>query len=115
MVLTKQQTASIESAMADFLSKRRPPEEIRNKVDLAWRIEGQSVLIYHIRPFWRDDSQKIEDSVAKASYNSKTNRWKIYWRRADQKWHAYPPYPEAVFFDEFLTVVDEDENCCFWG
>ena len=31
------------------------------------------------------------------------------------KWHSYPPHPEAVYFDEFLAVVDEDENCCFWG
>lgn len=34
--------------------------------------------------------------------------------RADLKRHSNPPHPEALFFDEFL-VVDEDENCCFWG
>jgi hypothetical protein len=33
--------------------------------------------------------------------------------RADLKWHSYPAHPEAVFFDEFLIVVDEDEKCCF--
>ncbi len=27
----------------------------------------------------------------------------------------YPPHPEAMFFDEFLAIVDEDEHCCFWG
>ncbi|QTN34143.1 DUF3024 domain-containing protein [Akkermansiaceae bacterium] len=27
----------------------------------------------------------------------------------------YPPHPEALLFDEFLAIVDEDENCCFWG
>lgn len=27
----------------------------------------------------------------------------------------YPPRPEAMFFDEFLAIVDEDEHCCFWG
>jgi hypothetical protein len=35
--------------------------------------------------------------------------------RADLKWHSYPPHPEALFFEEFLAVVDEDESCCFWG
>lgn len=35
--------------------------------------------------------------------------------RADLKWHSYPPHPEAVCFNEFLEVVDEDRNCCFRG
>jgi hypothetical protein len=66
MAFTIEQTASIESSIADFLTRRRPPEEIRHKLDLAWRIEGQSVVIYSIRPFWRDESQKIEEPAAKA-------------------------------------------------
>jgi hypothetical protein len=115
MAFTAKQTADIETAMEDFMARRRPPLEIRDKVDLGWRIERQSVVIYSIRPFWRDDSPKIEEPAAKATYNRKTNRWKIYWMRADLKWHSYPPQPEALFFDEFLAVVDEDENCCFWG
>ena len=41
MAFTKEQTDHIESAMADFLARRRPPEEIRDKLDLGWRIEGQ--------------------------------------------------------------------------
>ncbi len=115
MAFTPEQTAAVGSSMADFLTKRRPPEEIRHKLDLAWRIERQSVVIYSIRPFWRDESKKIEEPIAKATYNRKTNRWKIYWMRADLKWHAYPPHPEALLFDEFLAVVDEDKHCCFWG
>jgi hypothetical protein len=35
--------------------------------------------------------------------------------RADLRWHSYSPHPDAVFFEEFLAVVDEDENGCFWG
>lgn len=115
MALTAQQTSDIESAMADFMTKRRPPEEIRDRLDLGWRIEGQSVVIYSIRPSWRDESQKIEEPAAKATFVRTTNRWKIYWQRADLKWHSYPLLPEAVFFDEFLAEVNEDSACCFWG
>ena len=50
MAFTTQETTDIESAMADFMTKRRPPEEIRDRLDLAWRIKGQSVVIYSIRP-----------------------------------------------------------------
>lgn len=115
MAFTTEQTADIESSMSDFMAKRRPPVEIRSKLDLDWRIEGQSVVVHSIRPRWPDETRTIEEPVAKATYNRRTNRWKIYWMRADLKWHSYPPHPEAVFFDEFLAVVDEDENCCFWG
>lgn len=76
MAFTPQQLADIEAAMADFLTKRRPPEEIRDKLDLAWRIEQQSVVIFSIRPFWRDESRKIDEPIAKATYLRKTHRWK---------------------------------------
>lgn len=115
MAFSNEQTVAIESSMADFMVKRRPPVEFRAKLELAWRIEGQSVVIYSIRPYWRDETRTIEEPVAKTTYNRRTNRWKIYWMRADLKWHSYPQYPEAVLFDEFLVVVDEDENGCFWG
>ena len=94
MAFTAQQTTDVEAAMADFLARRRPPEAIRDKLDLSWR---------------------IEEPVAKATYVRIANRWRIYWQRADLKWHGYTPHPEAVFFEEFLGVVEEDECCCFWG
>ena len=115
MPFTEFETARIEAAMSDFMAKRRPPVEIRDKLDLAYRIEGQSVVIFEIRPFWRDPSETTEEPAAKATYTHKTDRWKIYWQRADLKWHAYPPHPEAVSFDEFLAIVDKDEHGCFWG
>ena len=115
MPFTELETARIEASMAEFMSRRRPPAGIRNKVDLSWRTEGQSVVIFQIRPFWKDDSEKIEEFVAKATYVRKSNRWTIYWQRADLKWHSYPPNPEAVFFDEFLAIVEEEDHGCFWG
>ncbi len=115
MAFTARQTADIETAMADFLARRRPPEEIRDRLDLGWRIEGQSVVIFSIRPSWRDASQKIEEPVAKATYVRIVNRWKIYWQRADLKWHSYPLLPTAAVLDEFLAEVEEDSCCLFWG
>lgn len=115
MAFTEQETTDIESAMADFLTKHRPPESIRDKLDHGWRVEGQSVLIFSIRPMWQDKSKKIEEPIAKTTYVRSVNRWRIYWQRADLKWHGYQPHPEAVFFEEFLTVVVEDDHGCFWG
>lgn len=115
MAFTPQERSDIEAAMADFLMRRRPPEHLRDKVDLAYRIEGQSVELFEIRPVWNDKSRKMEHPFAKTTYVRTVNRWRIFWLRADLKWHGYEPHPEAVFFEEFLAVVDEDEHGCFWG
>ena len=45
-------TVEIIEALENFLYKRRPPVELRSKVDLAYKIDNQSVIIYEIRPLW---------------------------------------------------------------
>lgn len=117
MAFTSAETTLIESAMADFMAKRRPREDIRHKIDLAYRIKHkeQSVEIFSIRPYWKNPEEKIESEVAKARYRRNIARWHILWMRADMKWHLYEPHPEALLFEEFLAIVDEDANCCFWG
>jgi hypothetical protein len=115
MAFTESELVPIREAMAEFIDHHRPPEHLRQQVDLDWRIEGQSVVIFNIRPALVSPERKIEDAVAKATYVRRAKEWKIFWQRADLKWHSYPPYPEAVLFEEFLAVVDEDESSCFWG
>ena len=39
-----------ERDIAKFMQRRRPPPEIRPKLDLGFRIEGQSVELFEIRP-----------------------------------------------------------------
>jgi hypothetical protein len=41
--------------------------------------------------------------------------WKVYWKRADLKWHRYEPVPEVSAIEKFLAVVKEDEYSCFFG
>jgi hypothetical protein len=38
-----------------------------------------------IRPQWNDQTKKIEDSIAKATYVKSQKIWKLYWMRADGK------------------------------
>ena len=85
------------------------------RVDLAFRIRGQSVEIFEIRPVWNDATRTIEHSVAKATYNRRKRVWKLYWQRADLKWHGYQPVLEVASLDQFVAVVDEDAYGCFFG
>jgi len=80
-----------------------------------FRFDGRSVEIFEIRPRWDDPAQKGEEAVAKARYLQARNRWLVYWRRADLKWHKYDPMPEVSTIDAFLELVGEDEHACFFG
>lgn len=86
-----------------------------SQVDLAYRIAGQSVEIFEIRPAWKTPNVTIEERIAKAMYVRTQNVWRIYWQRADLKWHSYEPVPEVVGLSEFLSVLEEDAYACFWG
>lgn len=115
MALSEFETKRCEKLVAEFIERRRPPAHLRSKVDLAFRIAGQSVEIYEIRPHWRDKDRILEHPIAKATYNKSKKNWKLYWQRADMKWHGYQPHPEAASIEEFLDVVREDTHCCFFG
>jgi hypothetical protein len=52
MAFTKTQIQEIEKAAAKFMYYHRPPLEIREKLDIGYRIEGQSVYVFEIRPGW---------------------------------------------------------------
>ncbi len=105
----------IEKELKAFLEKRRPPIEIRNRLDINYRIENQSVIIFEIRPVWNNPEEKREIPVAKTTFVKTSNTWKIYWQRADLKWHVYKPQSEVKSINEFVSIVDKDENSCFWG
>ena len=101
--------------MDAYLKIRRPPDHLRDKVDIGYRLEDQSIEIFEIRPVWNDPGEKMESSVAKATYVKSKDQWKVYWLRADLKWHGYEPCPVVKTLEEFLQVVDEDQYSCFWG
>jgi len=87
------QTAEIIEALENFLHKRRPPTEIRSQVDLAYKIDNQSVIIYEIRLRWNNPDEIINEEFAKATFVNTQNYWKVFWMRSDMKWYAYQPKP----------------------
>jgi len=115
MALSEFETKKAEKLVASFVEKHRPPAHIRNEVDVAYRVKNQSVEIFEIRPKWDDPSEKLEIPVAKTTYVKVHKLWKLYWQRADLKWHSYEPFPEARYLEDVLKVVGEDEHHCFWS
>jgi hypothetical protein len=104
-----------EKALAGYLVKHRPPPHIRPKLDFGYRVSGQSVELFEIRPAFQKPSVKREHSFAKATYVRTRDHWNVFWMRQDLKWHAYQPHPVAKSINEFLSVVEKDEYHCFYG
>jgi hypothetical protein len=105
----------IEAETERFVESKRPPANIRGQVDLGFRLENQSVAIFETRPRWDSPKEKMESPVAKATYSKVKQVWKVYWMRADLKWHGYVPHPEVEQLSDFLMLIDEDKHACFWG
>ena len=96
-------------------AKRRPPLHLRDKVREGQRIEGHEIELFLVRPMFSDPTREIEESIAKARYVKSRDVWRVFWKRADMKWHRYLPRPEVKSLESFLKLVDEDANGCFWG
>ena len=77
----------------------RPPEHIRNQLDIKYSLEGRSIIIYEV----------------KLTYVKTTDCWKLYWMRSDLKWHSYDPDPEVDTLKEGLQAVKADQLGCFRG
>lgn len=103
-------------AVNAFLDRKRPPPEIRDELDLAYRIDGQSVELFEVRPAWRGaPGETIEIPIAKTTYVRRHDHWRVYWQRADLRWHRYDPDPEVTTIEAFLDLVERDAYACFFG
>jgi hypothetical protein len=96
MALSEFEHKCLERVVGKFIEKRRPPPHIRAQLDLGFRLAGQSVEIFEVRPRFQAPHERIEQSVAKATYVKTQGIWKVFWKRADLKWHRYDPVPEGV-------------------
>jgi hypothetical protein len=115
MSLTELEATRAKKVVGEFVERRRPPLHMRDEVDLGYRIARQSVEIFEVRPVWQRPEEKLEHGVAKATFVRSHAIWKVYWLRADLKWHSYEPAAEVGTLSEFVSVVEEDAHGCFWG
>ena len=116
MAISEFEIKRIKKLVGQFVESKRPAKHIRSKLDISFRISGQSFVIFEIRPKWNDSTKKIEGSIAKVTYIKSKNEWKLYWMRADlKKWHGYRPFPVSKSLEKILEVIGQDPDNCFWG
>ena len=115
MTLNDIERKQVEKAVGVFIERRRPAPHVRSKLDFGFRVSGQSVELFEIRPQWDRPTIERESSFAKATFVRAQGIWKVYWKRADSRWHSYEPMPEVAAIGQFLAVVQKDEHACFFG
>jgi spore coat polysaccharide biosynthesis protein SpsF (cytidylyltransferase family) len=108
-------TLEIIEVLENYIERVRPPESMRHQMDISYKIENQSVIIYELRPVWNNPKEMQESNVANATFLKSKNRWKVFWIRADSKWHGYKHVPTVSTIQDFVELVEEDKYACFWG
>ena len=104
-----------EKIMDAYIERHRPPVNIRDQLDLGYRLKGQNIELFEIRPRWDAPEQKIEEMIAKTTFVKSSGLWKVFWQRADLKWHRYEPEPVVESLEAFLVLITEDKYHCFHG
>lgn len=115
MALDISKSVDIIETMENYMAKERPEPHIRAELDLGYEIDGQSVMLLEIRPSWNNPDEIMREPYARATFVHSKNIWKVYWQRADLKWHSYEPCPTVKKLENFLKLVDNDEYACFKG
>ena len=72
MAISEFEIKRCEKHVGEYIAKHRPPVHIRNEVDLSYRIDDQSIVIFEIRSLFNKVDEKIESMVAKTTYIKKT-------------------------------------------
>jgi hypothetical protein len=95
--------------------KRRCLPHLKDKVRLEYSVIGHDVVIFERRPRWDNKSEWKETPIAKLKFVRSADKWRLYWMRADPKWHEYPGLSSSHRLDDLVQEIDADPLACFFG
>lgn len=101
--------------MVGGLCKEKTPAHLRDELRFEYEIEKQSVVIFEVRPVWNDPSKFTRMPLAKLTYVRSENLWKLYWKRANEKWVGYDPNGSDKELGNLVAEIDKDSSGCFFG
>lgn len=106
----------IEIQLRIFVESIRPLDKKKRKlVDVGYSWDGQSAVLFEIRPQWDDPSKKQQLKFAKIRYVKSSKLWKLYWMRTSGKWELYEPFPKSATLQKVLNEIKNDAYACFFG
>lgn len=112
--LTDLQQAQVTKLLAP-LCELPPDPAVRSQVQKGVRFDGQSVILFEMRPAFMPPHDWREEPIAKFTYVKASHRWRLYCMFRDLKWHAYEPLPESPDLGLLVDEVRADPTGIFWG
>lgn len=103
-----------EQKLANYCAGKIP-EHVKDKVKLEFKIRGNNVTLFELRPAFGKPETWVDISVAQFRYNLKDNEWTLYCADRNSKWHMYIDLEPSENFDDLLQEVEEDPTGIFWG
>jgi len=114
MALSEVELKRIEQTVGVFCGKRSPAH-LKDKLRLVYAVKGHEVVITERRPRWDNQTEWIETPVAKLKFIRSANKWRLYWIRADMKWHEYSGLSSSNRLEDLVQEIDDDPQACFFG
>jgi hypothetical protein len=114
MAFSELELKRIEQTVGEFCRKRSLAH-LRDKLRLEYSVKGHEVVIVERRPRWDNPIEWIESPVAKLKFIRSANKWRLYWQRADLKWHEYPGLSSSDRISDLVREIDADPLACFFG
>lgn len=106
----------IEVQLKIFVDSKRPKDKVvRKQLDFGYSWDGQTALMFEIRPQLNDPKNILELPYAKLRFVKASKIWKLYWMHGSGKWEAYEPKPESANLQLLLDEIDHDGYGCFFG
>jgi hypothetical protein len=113
-MLSELELRQVDKAMQSLLKPRVVPH-VMSGGQVSYRVKGHEVVLYTMRPHYRDHSNLLEFELAKFKFVRTTKLWHLYWQRANGKWEGYEPRAISKQLDELAREVLVDPHGCFWG
>lgn len=104
----------IDNIIGAFCERRIPPH-VRDQLRLEYETKRHDVVLFERRPDYGGRIGVIDSPVAKFKFVRTVGEWRLFWQRADLKWHLYEPLPRSRELEVLVAGVDDDPYGCFFG
>lgn len=105
----------VEKKVDEFCKKMVPPH-VLDKMNLSYKIKGDSVTIFENRAPWHKDMKEwTSTAVAQIRFNERTGKWTLFCADRNSKWHEYYDMEPTKNIDKILEEIDRDPTGIFWG
>ena len=96
------------------MCRKRSPVRLKDKLRLEYSVKAHDVVIYERRPRWDDPTEWRNSPVAKIKLIRSAGKWRLYWMRADLKWHEYPGLSSSDQIGDLVREISDPLACFFW-